>query len=624
MLQSMRQGAQSITAKVIIGLIVLSFAAFGLESILPSGSSSSVADVNGEEITLRDLQQAIAQQKQRLIRALGSEIDPVLLDDERLRPRALDSIIQRLLLLQKASDLGLMASASQIGEAITAGDAFRVNGAFSPEAYRDMLTSAGYSLDGFRRLQSEDIVLNQLQMVLTEGDFVTNLELRATANFLAEERDVRFLIIEKDNLIKDSDLIEDALRSYYDSNRSDYLIAEQVVVDYILLEQKDYLVEVDESLVLDQFETVKDEYTSSVQSEVSHILLAKTEDEDDVDYRARIQNVSDRLKAGDDFSGLAKRFSDDLGSASSGGQLGFTDGGVFPTELENAIEQLNNTGEVSPAIETDAGIHFVRLDDREVSTPSDLEEVKNEIRVSIQESQAQRALLIAVEELKDLTFNSADLNDPARVINASVQRSTPFSREEGQGLFSDARVRDLAFTSDVLDDGNNSEVIELFDGRFVVLRLREFMPERVAEFESVRSDVAASLKSALEFDRLETEKSRVLDLFSNGMKLEEAAQLLGLEWRVELSSTRMSSQLPMEVLDVAFSMLEGAQELGVAQLSNGDFALVQLARVIPGNFSKLNELEAERVEELKLSEQQRLSFDEFLLHQHTESQIVVR
>ena len=116
MLQSMRQSTQSTAAKVIIGLIVLSFAAFGLETLLPGGAGTSVAEVNGEEITPFALQEAVTQQKRQLISVLGDDIDPALLDDDRLQPRALESLIQRALLLQKTAELNLVASEAQVGK----------------------------------------------------------------------------------------------------------------------------------------------------------------------------------------------------------------------------------------------------------------------------------------------------------------------------------------------------------------------------------------------------------------------------------------------------------------------------------------------------------------------------
>ena len=206
MLQSMRQSTQSTAAKVIIGLIVLSFAAFGLETLLPGGSGTSVAEVNGEEITPFALQEAITQQKRQLVSVLGDDIDPALLDDDRLQPRALQSLIQRALLLQKSTALNLVASEAQVGKSITSVEAFQLNGQFSPDAYKSVLANAGYTPERFRRAQADDIVLTQLQIAISETEFATETEIAATANLIAEERDVRYLVIPDEGLVIDEDI----------------------------------------------------------------------------------------------------------------------------------------------------------------------------------------------------------------------------------------------------------------------------------------------------------------------------------------------------------------------------------------------------------------------------------
>ncbi|MGB1917749.1 MAG: SurA N-terminal domain-containing protein, partial [Luminiphilus sp.] len=272
MLQSMRQSTQSTAAKVIIGLIVLSFAAFGLETLLPGGSGTSVAEVNGEEITPFALQEAITQQKRQLVSVLGDDIDPAMLDDDRLQPRALQSLIQRALLLQKSTALSLVASEAQVGKSITSIEAFQFNGKFSPDAYKSVLAGAGYTPERFRRAQAEDIVLTQLQTAISETEFATQAELAATANLIAEERDVRYLVIPESGLVSDGDLSDAALQNYYQQNEATFFNPEQVVVDYILLDPADFAVSVDESVVEEQYEAVKDEYEVAEQARVSHIL----------------------------------------------------------------------------------------------------------------------------------------------------------------------------------------------------------------------------------------------------------------------------------------------------------------------------------------------------------------
>ncbi len=388
MLQSMRQGAQSATAKIIIGLIVLSFAAFGLETLLPGGAGTSVAEVNGEEISPFALQEAVTQQKRQLVSILGDDIDPAMLDDDRLQPRALESLIQRALLLQKAAELGLVASDAQIGKSITSIEAFQLNGNFSPEAYKSVLANAGYTPERFRRLQGEDIVLTQLQTAVSESEFVTQRELSAMANLVGEERDVRYLVIPEGRLVASDALSDDALRAYYDAHQSDFLKPEQVVVDYILLAPEDFRFEADEETVRQQFEAVRDEYTVSTQSSVSHILLIPADEESDSDFARRVAEVSERLNRNEEFSDIARELSDDIGSASQGGALGFTDGTAFPEEMEAAIAGLQSPGQVSTAVVTDPGTHFIRLEERIDGDSVSYEDVKDELRSSIESAEA--------------------------------------------------------------------------------------------------------------------------------------------------------------------------------------------------------------------------------------------
>ena len=625
MLQSMRQSTQSTAAKVIIGLIVLSFAAFGLETLLPGGSGTSVAEVNGEEITPIALQEAITQQKRQLVSVLGDDIDPALLDDDRLQPRALQSLIQRALLLQKSTALNLVASEAQVGKSITSVEAFQLNGQFSPDAYKSVLANAGYTPERFRRAQADDIVLTQLQTAISETEFATETEIAATANIIAEERDVRYLVIPDEGLVTNEDLSDAALQNYYQQNEAAFFNPEQVVVDYILLDPVDFVVSVDESVVEEQYEAVKEEYEVAEQSRVSHILLIQEDDESDATYGQRVAETAERIARGEDFADLAAELSDDLGSASLGGELGFTDGSAFPDEMETAIAALAEPGAISGAVETDAGTHFIRLEERIAGDSVDYTSVRGELRASIEAAEAERNLLIAVEELRDLAFNAPDLSGPAAAIGAEVQVSEPFSLGEGAGLFTDARVRELAFSDDVKVSGNNSEVLELSGQRFVVVRVRDVRAPQIAPYKEVENEVRRGLSAELETAALADMTARAQTLLASGESMEAAANALGVEWRVELAATRLTSQLPQPVLETAFAMPQGQTDaLRTVPVPGEGYALVQLARVNPGDVDALSGAEAQQLSDLRSGEQQRLSFDEFLVHQRNAADIVIR
>lgn len=625
MLQSMRQSTQSTAAKVIIGLIVLSFAAFGLETLLPGGSGTSVAEVNGEEITPIALQEAITQQKRQLVSVLGDDIDPALLDDDRLQPRALQSLIQRALLLQKSTALNLVASEAQVGKSITSVEAFQLNGQFSPDAYKSVLANAGYTPERFRRAQADDIVLTQLQIAISETEFATETEIAATANLIAEERDVRYLVIPDEGLVTNEDLSDAALQNYYQQNEAAFFNPEQVVVDYILLDPVDFVVSVDESVVEEQYEAVKEEYEVAEQSRVSHILLIQEDDESDATYGQRVAETAERIARGEDFADLAAELSDDLGSASLGGELGFTDGSAFPDEMETAIAALAEPGAISGAVETDAGTHFIRLEERIAGDSVDYTTVRGELRASIEAAEAERNLLIAVEELRDLAFNAPDLSGPAAAIGAEVQVSEAFSLGEGAGLFTDARVRELAFSDDVKVSGNNSEVLELSGQRFVAVRVRDVRAPQIAPYKEVENEVRRGLSAELETAALADMTARAQTLLASGESMEAAANALGVEWRVELAATRLTSQLPQPVLETAFAMPQGQTDaLRTVPVPGEGYALVQLARVNPGDVAALSGAEAQQLSDLRSGEQQRLSFDEFLVHQRNAADIVIR
>ena len=625
MLQSMRQSTQSTAAKVIIGLIVLSFAAFGLETLLPGGSGTSVAEVNGEEITPFALQEAITQQKRQLVSVLGDDIDPALLDDDRLQPRALQSLIQRALLLQKSTALNLVASEAQVGKSITAIEAFQLNGVFSPDAYKSVLANAGYTPERFRRAQAEDIVLTQLQTAISDTEFATQTELSAMANLIAEERDVRYLVIPETEFVAETDLSDEALKNYYHRNEATFFNPEQVVVDYVLLDPADFVVSVDESVVEEQFEAVKDEYEVAEQARVSHILLIQEGNESDAAYGQRVADVAERIGRGEDFTALAAELSDDLGSASLGGELGFTDGTAFPDEMEAAIAALAEPGDISGAVETDAGTHFIRLEERIAGDSVDYASVRAELRASIEAAEAERDLLVAVEELRDLAFNAPDLSGPAAAIGAEVRVSAPFSLGQGAGLFADTRLRELAFSDDVKVSGNNSEVLELSGQRFIAVWVRDIREPQIAPFAEVETEVRRGLRAELETAELADITERAETLLASGESLEAVANALGVEWRVELAATRLTSQLPQPILESAFAMPQGQTgALRTVSMPGEGYALVQLARVTPGDVAALSSAETEQLADLRSGEQQRLSFDEFLVFQRNAADVVIR
>lgn len=593
MLQSMRAGTQSTPAKIVIFLIVVAFAGFGIESVLVGGSGSAVAEVNGTEISPIQLQVAIDNQKRRLAQMLGEQLDPALLEDDRLRPGALEGLIEREVLLQESDALGLNASARAIGRVVAGIEAFQVDGQFDADQFKVVLANNGYTAERFRRSEAQNLMLTQLQDGVLGSEFTTSTEIEAAVQVIAEERDVRFLLIDGEVLAPASAVADADISAWYEAHLNDYVSPERVLADFIELSSDDFMEPVDEARVEEQFEQVKSEYRVADQSRVSHILLIAGGDEAPEHYAGRIDDVAARLAAGEDFATLAAELSDDIGSAASGGDLGFTDGTAFPDAMEATIAELA-VSEVSGPVETDAGTHFIRLEERVEGRAPDYTQIRNELAESIQRSDAQQALLLVVEELRDLSFNAVDLSGPAAALDLSVQRSEAVTAEQGEGVFTNAAVRAALFAEDVKVGGNNSAVVELGENRFVVARVAETLPQEQLPLAMVSDDIRAVLAADALEAALASLVAEVEAGLASGETLETIAKARGFEWRVELGARRQNSLLPREVAGAAFAMSEGdSDRVQLARLPAGQFAVVQLAGVRAGGEGALSAAETE-------------------------------
>lgn len=582
MLQSMREGVKSPWVLVVIGLIVLSFVLTGAESLTFGGAQSGAAKVNDREISFNELQFAIEQQRRQLSEIYGDQLDPSMLDDDLLRPGVLNNLVDRALLEDYALSLGITASPEAVRRSITSNPTFEVDGSFSVDYYRDVLRSNGLTPDLYRAEQGSTDQLVKLESVIADADFITPVEAKAAIDVVVERRDVRFLVVPESALSSESQVTDQAVSEYYEVNAELFAQPERLSVEFIELNPSQFELPVDESELEAQLADALADYETKAQSEVAHILLIQEDDETDEIYAGRIKAVADRLVADEDFAAVAADASDDIGSSFVGGDLGFTDGSVFPDAMEEAIADLD-VGGVSSAVTTDAGTHFILVKSRSAAeqVPDDL--LRAEITESLQTAQTQRDLLIAVDQLRDLVFMTSGLASAAEQLGVSVSISQPFSRDEGLGLFNESSLRSAAFSDDVLVDGNNSDVIELSGSRFVALAVKERLPEGTRPLTEVRDGIAAQLGLEAQDRAMRTLVDEVNASLKNGETLESVSTAKGYEWRVELAATRQNVNLPSSVLQSAFSKRSADTEtVSAVRLDDQSYALVQLARTQAG------------------------------------------
>jgi peptidyl-prolyl cis-trans isomerase D len=582
MLQNIRQNIQGTAAKIVVGLIVISFSIFGIESILLGGGGGGVAEVNGEEISPQELQQSVNTQKRRLIAMMGDNIDPAMLDDERLGAQVLEELIRRRLLVQSAESMDLALSEEQIGMMVSTMAQFQVDGRFSPDLYKSVLANAGYTPAYFKQSLRNDVVVSQLRSGLAASDFATPAELNLNARIIGEQRDLRYLTIPRQNFEAELDISDQDIEAYYDENQAEFLSPESVDLEYIELLAEDFREAVDEDAILAAYEEEIASVQYQTESRVSHILFEDPEDE-------RLAQARARLAAGEDFGEVASELSDDIGSSGSGGDLGYTSGESFPSAMEEAIAALE-PGVISEPVETDAGVHLLLVTDRKDGEAPDLETMRPQLEDRLQMDQARVELLRVVETLKDLSFNAEDLDSPAQELDLSVERVEGVTRSQAEGLFANASLLQAAFGEEVLQGGHNSDVIELSGDQWVVLRVRQHNEPQVRPLEEVREEIVGIITDNAARAAVSAEAERALRALRDGSSLEEVALAGGYEWQVELGVERSNTVVPPEVVQRAFQLpvpAEGESAADYVMTTTGDVRVFELARVTPGELETL-------------------------------------
>jgi len=601
MLQDIRQQIQGTTAKIVVGLIVVSFAFFGIESILVSGGGNEIAEVNGESIYPQDLQQSLDTQKRRLLAMMGDEIDPAMLDDDRLRPQALESLISRKLLTQSAQQLGLSISESEIGSVVGSMEQFQVDGVFSPDLYKSVLANLGYTPGYFKESLRDDMVLNQLSSGLAGSEFVTQAELELNTSVLAEQRDLRFVTIPREKFVSGDAFTDQQIESYYAAHQEDYRSPESVDIEYLELNLDAFRQPVAESAILEAFELAKQDSQFQTQNRVSHILFEATSDEDN---KERLAKAQAELAAGAPFAEVAKKYSDDVVSADKGGDLGYTSGQTFPDAMEEAIAQLE-PGIVSAPVETESGTHLIVVTERKQGGEPSLEEMRDQLQETLQTEEARVALLREVESLRDLSFNAEDLTYPAKELNLTIKQAPGVTRTQNEGLFSNRALIDAAFSDDVLSSGHNSDVIETSGDTFVVLRVKTHNAPEVKPLAAVREQVIAQLTEETSRAAAMAEASNLMQQVNSGQLLEDVATQMGFETKVELGLSRRSATLPPEILQHAFELPSPKSDkptIDIVATPGGDATIIELLRVNPGEFKILPESEQGQVRQLLTGE----------------------
>lgn len=481
--------------QVFLILIMLPFAFFGLDSYVNGGGvGADVAKVGDSRIGQDEFQQSLREQQDRLRSQLG-QIDPKMFENPEFRKAVLDDLINRRLLLLEAGKRKMFASDEAVRNAVASIEAFHEDGKFSSERYEALLRAQGMTAAGFEAQVRQDLTLQQLAGTIGQTGIQSNSVGERILALQTEKRDIQEVLLGLEAYRGKVKLAEDAARKFYDENSKRFETPDQARVEYLVLSPDSVEAPVSDAEIQAWYDGHKDRYAQPEERRASHILIA-TEGKDKAKAKERADALlAEVQKNPAAFAELAKKNSEDPGSATQGGDLGFFARGMMVKPFEDATFALKE-GETSGVVESDFGFHIIRLTGVRPAREKPLAEVRSEIETELKAAASARKFAEAAEAFSNVVYEQADSLQPAAdQFKLKIQQSGWLGRQAdpANGPLGNEKLLAAVFSDDAIKNKRNTEAVEVAPNTLVSARIVEYKAAALQPFESLKADIERML-----------------------------------------------------------------------------------------------------------------------------------
>jgi len=610
MLTWIRNKSSGIFMTVIMGVLILAFALWGVGDYFTQSSNDSLATVNGKTIKYSDFSNQFASYKQNMISQFGEGFDPSYFDSPMMKRSYLESMINSELIRQVARDNGFTVTAAEIRQTIEEAPAFKnENGQFDKSLYAAFLARTNQSAQLLQMKLEDEQAGQALNGMFDVTSFVTPFETKTMAKLNKQTRDINYILISPSSFINDITLSDDEIEAYYQENSSQYMTEEQVSVNYIELDAAEVAksIEIDEAASLEYFEDNKERFRKPEQRLAAHILINESDTSQDT-----LAEIQAKLAAGEDFAELAKSYSQDPGSKDNGGDLGWVSPGDMVEEFDEALFSMA-ANSVSDVVKTQFGYHIIELKEIKESALPLFEEVKADIVQELQARESETRFLDLANSLSEKVLDSGSgLGFADEYPEFELKTSAFFGRSGGEGLTANQDFINAAFSSTVKDNLLNSDVIQLSDTHVVFMHLNETKPAELKPLDEVKDSIVSTLKTSKATDKARALADSIVKESKNGQSLADLAAQNELELLQAEGVTRTGSALPFSLVNNVFSMgrieSEGTH-VEVLSANDPDIAVVELLSVNDVDVENIDDLSTESAQlsrNIKNNEQQLL------------------
>ncbi len=523
--------------QIVLGLIIITFAFFGVDSYMHSGGSNAPATVNGEKITQQEFTNALRQQQERVREQAGANFDPALFDKPEIKHMILDSLINQRLLSSQARSVGLTLNDEQLAQIISGIEAFQKDGKFDKQRYETALNSQNMSPAVFESRVRDEFGTRQLIDAYVKNGYASQTGADNLIRLNEQQRVVSVAQISPDTFVKQIKVDDAAVKDYYEKNKQEFKKPEQARVEYLILSASalEPQVKVTDAEIKKYYEDHIAEFSTQELRKAAHILIAvdaKASDAEKQAARNKAVQILKQVKAAPSkFAELAMKYSEDPGSASNGGDLGLFGRGMMVKPFDDAVFKLM-VGEVSGLVQSDFGFHIIKLLGIKGGKEQSLNEVKSLIAQKIKTQKANDHYAELAEKFSNTVYEQSDSLKPAsELVNIPIQQVAWLSKGRiGVAPWTDKAMK-AVFSDEVVNNKRNTPAIEIAPNTLLSARIIEHKPETISPL----SEVAALIKQ-----RLASQQAQDLALHEGKSTLLHLQQgeSVSVDWKAAKSVTR--------------------------------------------------------------------------------------
>ena len=585
LMDKLREGAQGSIAKIVFWLIILSFALAGVGSYLNRPVNTDPAEVNGETITSQALERAYTNERARMESQFGESFAKLASNPayvQQLRKSVLDKLVDQLLMDQQADKAQIRIGDEQVKDAIRQMPEFQQDGKFDNERFINLLSRAGLTPKAFSDSIRMDLVRQNWVGGLVSSEFALPSESKRLGALMQQTRDVTVYTVPASHFAAKVSVSDAELDGYYKANQKRFMSPDLVKVSYLLIDSKELAkgIKLSDADAKNYYDQHQELYQTAERRHVAHILISE---KDEAKANEKAEELLAKIKAGDDFAKLAEANSADTLSARKGGDLEPFEKGVMDPAFEAAAFSLAKPGDVSSVVKSKFGFHIIKLLGVEPQSTKAFEAVKADVIAKLQSEKAHELFLDQQQKLSDLSFENPDsLDMVAEKLGMKVLTSDYISAATTSYPFSDPKVKQLAFSSDLREQNINSDVISPAEGVALVLHILDYKPAAVRALAEVKAEVAAAVKNQKAQDEA-AKHAKVLEAaLAKGEPVDALLKEVGGSSKEHKAVTRNGADLDPAVQQALFRMqkpVDGKPSVELMVQGNGDQVVLVLNQV---------------------------------------------